>query len=219
MFFFQISLIAWGVANVVFDADGCQESCTNLTTTIQETLDDLATPASKTNEGDQPLVFYDLTGIYISEIPLVSSLFARVLNALQSSTDRADNFKQSNVSLSKRTLNVSSLLCSSLCSLEKPLLLLVAAGTCGGSLIADSFMDGSFLDNSPLTAYLAPALICPVSRFSTYVQRGLLRFVQVLLLIWGILISTLDSPICSDCSNTSRMIEEILGNVDFGDMS
>ena len=112
-------------------------------------------------------MFYDLTGIYISELSLVSPLFTRVINAFLPSKDRADNFKQSNHSLSKRTLDVSSLLCSSLCSLEKPLLLLVAAGTCGGSLIADSFMDGSFLDNSPLTAYLSPALICPVSRLYT----------------------------------------------------
>ena len=160
-------------------------------------------------------MFYDLTGIYIFNPSLVSLL----VNMTQFPMDRIDDFKQSNLSLSKRTLDISSLLCSSLCSLEKPLLLLVAAGTCGGSLIADSFMDGSFLDNFPLTAYLAPSLICPVSRFSNYIQWRLMRFVQVSLLVWGILISTLDSPICSDCSNTSRRIEEILGNVDFGDMS
>ena len=164
-------------------------------------------------------MIYDLTGIYISDLSLVSPMLIRVANTVQTSVDSTDDFSLSNLSLSKRTLDVSALLCSSLCSLEKPLLLLVAAGTCGGSLIADSFMDGSFLDNSPLTAYLAPALICPVSRFCAHVLWQLLRFLQVSLLVWGIFISTLDSPICSDCATTSRRIEEILGNVDFWDMS
>ena len=200
---FQVSLIAWGAANYVFEADTCKQLCTDLTNPsnsstsgTKSTYNGNVSPGSfkvvqtepyngeshcgssflgsigcdinlqfrkniieeensttarvvdqatsKTEKANRPNMFYNLTGVYISELSLVSPL----VNMTQSSKNRADDFKQSNLSLSKRTLDVLSLFCSSLCSLEKPLLLLVAASTCGGSLIADSFMNGSFLDNS-----------------------------------------------------------------------
>ena len=54
-------------------------------------------------------------------------------------------------------------LCSGLCTIGEPLVLAVMVGSCGGSLLANSFIDETFLDNSPLVAYLQPSLICPVS--------------------------------------------------------
>ena len=178
--FLQVSLFAWGAGYAVLDPQMCRDMCEDEETTERIDSSELA------------LLIYDITGFYISNHSFLTPLWfaARMLGnlaysafekALDASMDRmsasmnrisdkysktlsADDLEEAEGELEDADLaGKANDLCSNLCQISKPMVLALAIGTCGGSFIADSYLDDGSLDNSVLTTYIKPSLICPVS--------------------------------------------------------
>ena len=90
-------------------------------------------------------LLYDLTGVYVE-------------NPLGRNDDIAEMFMNSS------SLRLEARTDCTICSLSKPLILTGALAACGGSFIAENFLDTSSEINTedPLT-FIKPNLICPVS--------------------------------------------------------
>jgi hypothetical protein len=106
---------------------------------------------------------YNMTGLYVSHeetslltpvVLLARALTGLVIEAMEVGTRR----RSEEDGPTNRTLTGET--CQTVCDLGDPIVLAVAATSCGASLLVNSFTDDTFLEVAEFTN---PALICPVS--------------------------------------------------------